>query len=301
MNLRDLEYLSALYQMRHFRKAAEMCNVSQPTLSGQISKLEDELELSLIERNTRNVMFTPAGEAVVKHARTVLEEVRQLRDAAQVYKDPMAGELRIGLIPTVAPYLLPRIMPALFESFPRLQWRLEEKQTHQLMDQLKIGALDAVILAWLPDMEGYGKLSLYDEPLWLAAHKENPIINQDHITLADLDDQEVLMLEDGHCLRDQALGYCFSAGAREDATFQATSLETLRHMVAAGRGITLLPLLSVPEQFDSNLIRYRAFEMPQPTREIALVYRRGTSRIRSLHALGDVIKNQIACTFKDVG
>jgi len=301
MNLRDLEYLSALYQMRHFRKAAEMCSVSQPTLSGQISKLEDELELSLIERNTRNVMFTPAGEAIVKHARTVLEEVRQLRDAAQVFKDPMAGELRIGLIPTVAPYLLPRIMPALFEHFPRLQWRLEEKQTHLLMEQLKMGALDAVILAWLPEMEGYGKISLYDEPLWLAAHKDNPLIAKPTLALSDLDGQEVLMLEDGHCLRDQALGYCFSAGAREDHTFQATSLETLRHMVAAGRGITLLPLLSVPEQFDSHLIRYRAFDMPQPQREIALVFRKGTSRIRSLRVLGEVIEQEIACTFKDVG
>lgn len=301
MNLRDLEYLSALYQMRHFRKAAEMCNVSQPTLSGQIAKLEDELGLSLIERNTRNVMFTPAGEAVLTRARTVLEEVRQLRETAQEFKDPMAGELRLGLIPTVAPYLLPRIMPTLFDQFPRLKWRLEEKQTNQLMEQLKIGALDAVILAWLPEMEEYGKISLYEEPLWLAAHKDNPLIQKKHIELADLDGQEVLMLEDGHCLRDQALGYCFSAGAREDATFQATSLETLRHMVAAGRGITLLPLLSVPEQFDSNLIRYRAFHQPEPKREIALVFRKGSSRIRSLHALGEAVKAEIACTFKDVG
>lgn len=295
MNLRDFEYLLALYEVRHFRKAAERCFVSQPTLSGQVRKLEDELELTLIERDTRNVMFTPAGEAVVEHARQVLSEVKQLKDTAQSFRDPMSGELRLGLIPTVAPYLLPRIMPQLFQQFPDMGWQLEEQQTSVLLNQLRDGQLDALLLAWLPnEMQGLAHFTLYHEPLWLACANGHPINQQEAINLTQLDGQTVLMLEDGHCLRDQALGYCFSSGANEDGTFRATSLETLRHMVATGRGITLMPYLAIQEHHQSDpLVRYQPFNEPQPTREIALVYRRGSSRVRTLQALADAIKESV--------
>lgn len=294
MNLRDFEYLVALNEVKHFRKAAERCFVSQPTLSGQIRKLEDELNITLIERDTRNVMFTQAGESIVAHARRILGEVKQLKDTAQAFRDPMSGELRIGLIPTVAPYLLPKIMPELFHQCPNLSWRLEEQQTHVLMDMLREGELDALILAWLPEMKGFGRITLYDEPLWLAAAKEHPLVQQDEIPLDSLDGETVLMLEDGHCLRDQALGYCFSAGAVEDGTFRATSLETLRHMVGTGRGVTLMPYFATTQQdVGSGLLAYRPFTTPQPQREIALVYRRGTSRIRTLQAIADVIRQSV--------
>ena len=298
MNLRDLEYLVALYDVRHFRKAAEKCFVSQPTLSGQIRKLEDELELTLIERDTRNVMFTSAGEGVVQHARKVLSEVKQLKDKALSFKDPMSGEIRLGLIPTVAPYLLPRIMPALFNQFPNMGWQLEEQQTHVLLDMLKEGRIDALILAWLPqEMEGLGHITLYDEPLWLACAKQHELAEKTELELSELDGQMVLMLEDGHCLRDQALGYCFSAGAKEDGTFRATSLETLRHMVAAGRGVTLMPYLAVGSHPSiDHMLAYKPFNEPEPTREIALVYRRGTSRIRALQAIADAIKENVTMT-----
>ncbi|MBW8190027.1 DNA-binding transcriptional regulator OxyR [Neiella marina] len=295
MNLRDFEYLLALYEVRHFRKAAERCFVSQPTLSGQVRKLEDELELTLIERDTRNVMFTQSGEAVVEHARRVLSEVKQLKDTAQSFRDPMSGELRIGLIPTVAPYLLPRIMPHLFQKFPEMGWQLEEQQTHVLLNQLRDGQLDALLLAWLPtEMQGLAHVTLYDEPLWLACANGHPISQQGSVSLPQLDGETVLMLEDGHCLRDQALGYCFSAGANEDGTFRATSLETLRHMVATGRGVTLMPYLAIQEHHQADpLINYQPFKSPQPTREIALVYRRGSSRVRTLQALADAIKESV--------
>ncbi|MBD1387924.1 DNA-binding transcriptional regulator OxyR [Neiella sp. HB171785] len=295
MNLRDFEYLLALYEVRHFRKAAERCYVSQPTLSGQIRKLEDELELTLIERDTRNVMFTPAGESVVEHARRVLSEVKQLKDTAQSFRDPMSGELKLGLIPTVAPYLLPKIMPHLFQNFPDMGWQLEEQQTHVLLNLLREGQLDALLLAWLPnEMQGLAHITLFDEPLWLAASKDNHLIKQTGVELSQLDGETVLMLEDGHCLRDQALGYCFSAGANEDGTFRATSLETLRHMVATGRGVTLMPYLAIQEHHQADpLLGYQPFKSPQPTREIALVYRRGTSRIRTLQALADAIKESV--------
>ena len=294
MNLRDLEYLLALHDVRHFRKAAERCFVSQPTLSGQIRKLEDELAITLIERDTRNVMFTQSGEAIVDHARLILAEVKRLKDTAQAFRDPMAGELRMGLIPTVAPYLLPKIMPNLFRNCPNLSWRLEEQQTHVLLNMLRDGELDALILPWLPDMQGFGRIRLYDEPLWLASASEHKLNQYDEVRLEQLDGEMVLMLEDGHCLRDQALGYCFSAGAKEDGTFRATSLETLRHMVGTGRGVTLMPYLAIdPQRMSTGMLSYRPFVAPQPVREIALVYRRGSSRIRTLHAIADVIRQSV--------
>ncbi|MCM2678335.1 DNA-binding transcriptional regulator OxyR [Echinimonas agarilytica] len=294
MNLRDLEYLSALYDERHFRKAAERCFVSQPTLSGQIRKLEDELNITLIERDTRNVMFTSAGESIVNRARRVLDEVKSLKDTAQSFRDPMSGDLRVGLIPTVAPYLLPKMMPALFSECPNIKWQLEEQQTNVLLNQLKEGQIDALILAWLPEMEGLGHISLYDEPLYLASASGHELMSRDCVELDELDGQMVLMLEDGHCLRDQAMGYCFSAGAKEDGTFRATSLETLRHMVATGRGVTLMPYLAIEQNTQaSDMLSYRPFSDPQPAREIALVYRRGTSRIRTLQAIANVIKQSV--------
>lgn len=236
MNIRDLEYLVALAEHRHFRRAADSCHVSQPTLSGQIRKLEDELGVMLLERTSRKVLFTQAGMLLVDQARTVLREVKVLKEMASQQGETMSGPLHIGLIPTVGPYLLPHIIPMLHQTFPKLEMYLHEAQTHQLLAQLDSGKLDCVILALVKESEAFIEVPLFDEPMLLAIYEDHPWANRECVPMADLAGEKLLMLEDGHCLRDQAMGFCFEAGADEDTHFRATSLETLRNMVAAGSG-----------------------------------------------------------------
>lgn len=293
MNLRDLEYLVALQELKHFRKAAEKCFVSQPTLSGQISKLEDELGLLLIERTSRKVIFTHAGEDIAAKARKILMEVKGLKDIAKNYQSPQSGPLHIGLIPTVAPYVLPKIVPKLRTHFPNLELFLYEEQTSELIKRLEDGELDCLILALLPNMERFGHIDLYREPFLLALPEGHPLAKYDHAQLDRLKGHRVLMLEDGHCLRDQALGYCFSAGAKEDTSFKATSLETLRHMVAANCGITLLPELAVPKNGCSQGLIYKRFNQPQPGRTISLVHRMHSIRRACFNEIAQLIQESI--------
>ncbi|MFM2485544.1 DNA-binding transcriptional regulator OxyR [Celerinatantimonas yamalensis] len=294
MNLRDLEYLIALQEVKHFRKAAEKCFVSQPTLSGQISKLEEELGLLLIERTSRKVIFTHAGEDIAAKARQILLEVKGLKDIAKNYQAPLAGPLHMGLIPTVAPYVLPKIVPPIREHFPDLELFLYEEQTSALVKGLEEGELDCLILAILPDMERFGRIDLYREPLLLALPKMHPWHQRERVAIEELKGHRVLMLEDGHCLRDQALGYCFTAGAKEDTSFKATSLETLRHMVAADCGITLLPELAVPPAGEDHAdLCYKRFVEPQPGRTISLVYRMHSVRRPCFNELAKLIQGLI--------
>jgi LysR family hydrogen peroxide-inducible transcriptional activator len=297
MNLRDLEYLIALQEIKHFRKAAEKCFVSQPTLSGQIAKLEEELGLLLIERTSRKVIFTHAGEDIVAKAKQVLLEVKGLKEIAKNHQAPLSGPLHIGLIPTVAPYLLPRIVPQIGRQFPDIDLFLYEEQTHRLLKRLEEGELDCLILAYLPEMKKLGAIDLYHEPLLLAMPSSHHWARQAIIDINELSGQRVLMLEDGHCLRDQAMDYCFAAGAEEDTSFKATSLETLRHMVAAGSGLTLLPELSVPEQAIQNGICYRRFSDPQPVRLISLVHRYHSVRRPCFNDLAKLIQNAVNFDF----
>ncbi|GDY26741.1 MULTISPECIES: DNA-binding transcriptional regulator OxyR [unclassified Agarivorans] len=291
MNLRDLEYLVALQELKHFRKAAEKCFVSQPTLSGQIAKLEEELGLLLIERTSRKVIFTHAGDELAAKARTILLEVKGLKDMAKSFQAPMAGPLHVGLIPTVAPYLLPKIVPHIREEFSEMELFLYEEQTHVLLQRLEEGELDCLLLAYLPDMERFGSIDLFDEPLMLAMPSNHKWQNQQEVQLSELSGEQVLMLEDGHCLRDQAMGYCFAAGAKEDTSFKATSLETLRHMVAAGMGITLLPQLAIPDTEEQNGICYRHFSSPEPSRRISLLYRNNSVRRPCFNQLAKLIQS----------
>ncbi|SIQ45496.1 LysR family transcriptional regulator, hydrogen peroxide-inducible genes activator [Aeromonas sp. RU39B] len=272
MNLRDLEYLVALEEEKHFRKAAERCFVSQPTLSGQIQKLENELGVILIERTSRKVLFTPAGEAMAAQARRVLREVRELKVIAQNFAEPMSGEIHIGLIPTVGPYLLPHIIQDLRQHFPRLDFFLYEEQTHQLLKRLDDGELDCLILAETEGMEGFGAIPLYQESMWLAVPQNSSLATHGKVPFDALEGQRLLMLSDGHCLRDQALGFCFAAGVGEDERFKGTSLETLRNMVAAGNGMTLIPQLAVPGREEGG-VSYRPVINPVPSRTISLLYR----------------------------
>lgn len=276
MNIRDLEYLVALAEHQHFRKAAEACFVSQPTLSGQIKKLEEELDVVLTERSSRRVLFTQAGLQLVEQAKRILAEVKSFKELASLQGKEMSGPLHVGFIPTVGPYLMPRIVPELKSRFPELELYLYEAQTHQLVRQLAEGQLDCLVLAAVKETEPFKELPLYDEPLRLAVPCEHEWAKLDEIEMLELNGKTVLSLGDGHCLRDQALGYCFAAGAKDDERFKATSLETLRNMVAAGGGITLLPELSVPQDKERDGVCYLHATEPKPSRQIVLAYRPGS-------------------------
>ncbi|PJG58500.1 DNA-binding transcriptional regulator OxyR [Aeromonas cavernicola] len=294
MNIRDLEYLVALEEEKHFRKAAERCFVSQPTLSGQLRKLEDELGVILIERTSRKVLFTSAGDAMARQARQVLKEVRELKNIGHYFADPMSGEIHIGFIPTVGPYLLPLIIQDLRSHFPRLEFYLYEEQTQSLLKKLEEGLLDCVVMAELANIEGVGSLALYEEPMWLALPQHHPDALATQLPLSHLKGQKMLMLADGHCLRDQAMGFCFAGGIEEDTRFKGTSLETLRNMVAAGSGMTLMPKLAVPVAHDAAGVSYRPVIDPIPQRIISLFYRHYSVRRPCFNELAERITRLIS-------
>jgi LysR family transcriptional regulator, hydrogen peroxide-inducible genes activator len=293
IKLRDLEYLDAVERFRHFGKAAEACHVSQPTLSGQIMKLEEQLGVSLIERHPRNIMLTPAGEQLLAKARRVLSAAKDLELTAKTLGDPLSGEFHLGLIPTLAPYLLPVIMPTLIDQFPKLEFILHEHKTNELLHKLHDGDLDALVLPWLDDMHNVEAYDLFKEEFLLAVSKKHELANRKRVKLACLEGHKVLTLEDGHCLRDQALGYCFSAGADEDRRFQATSLETLRYMVAANIGITLLPELATRTKSDDERITYIQFQQPAPERRIVLLVRQHFTRMECVREVVSVIRKRM--------
>ena len=294
IKLRDLEYLDAIEKFKHFGKAADACHVSQPTLSAQLRKLEEQLNLTLVERHPRNVMLTAAGAALADKARKVLNTAREFEDTARTLADPLAGDLHIGLIPTLAPYLLPHITMPIAQALPHVHLYLYEKQTKMLLQDLDNGEMDVLILPWLDDeMKRFERYKLMDEALVLATPPIHPLCGKPNMRLSDLKDETILTLEDGHCLRDQAMGYCFTAGADEDKRFKATSLETLRYMVASGSGITLLPKLSVINQPESPVIRYTEFVDPQPTREIVIVIRSNYPRMEAVRTLVSTIRKAV--------
>ncbi|NLS13486.1 DNA-binding transcriptional regulator OxyR [Vibrio sp. SM6] len=276
MNIRDFEYLVALAEHNHFRKAAEACFVSQPTLSGQIRKLEEELGTALLERSSRRVLFTDSGRKLVAQAKTILADIQLFRELAAEQSDAMTGPIHIGFIPTVGPYLLPKIVPSLKTQFPDLSLFLHEAQTRDLVRQLEEGKLDCLILASVPETAPFREIELFNEPLSVAVPSGHEWATLNEVDMALLDGRTVLSLGDGHCLRDQALGFCFAAGASDDEQFKATSLETLRNMVAAGAGITLLPQLSLPKEREKDGVCYLPAVNPVPSRSVVLAYRPGS-------------------------
>jgi LysR family hydrogen peroxide-inducible transcriptional activator len=294
MNIRDFEYLVSLAEHKHFRKAAEACFVSQPTVSGQIRKLEDELGTALLERNSRKVLFTDAGLQLVEQAKRILAEIKLFKEMASGQNGEMIGPMHIGFIPTVGPYVLPKIIPSLKEQFPELELFLHEAQTHQLVSQLQDGKLDCLVLAAVAETEQFKEIVLYDEPMTLAVPCDHEWSQKETIEMEHLNGKTVLMLGDGHCLRDQALGFCFAAGAKDDDRFKATSLETLRNMVAAGAGITLLPELSVPKEKEKDGVCYVKATDPQPSRRIVLAYRPGSPLRGRFEQLAKSIQEALA-------
>ncbi len=278
MNLRDLRYLVALSEYKHFGRAAEASFVSQPTLSTQIKKLEDELGVALVERTPRKVLLTEVGSEIAQRARDVLNEVEQIKAIARRTVDPGSGSLRLGIFPTLGPYLLPHVVGKIRARFPRLELLLVEEKTEVILRQLREGRLDAGILALpLHDHQLHSEF-LFEEPFVVAVPEESNLAARRSLRLEDLVDQSVLLLEDGHCLRDQALEVCQLAGAGEKSGFRATSLETLRQMVAANVGITLLPMLAVkPPVAQAEHVVLVPFSGVAPSRRIAMVWRKSSA------------------------
>ncbi|NBI13227.1 DNA-binding transcriptional regulator OxyR [[Haemophilus] felis] len=293
MNIRDLEYLVALSEYKHFRRAADACHVSQPTLSGQIRKLEDELGIILLERTSRKVLFTQSGLLLVNQARIVLREVKLLREMASNQGKEMAGPLHLGVIPTLSPYLLPYVIPALRENFPELELFIYEAQTQQLLDQLQVGSLDCAVIASVPESESFIEIPIFKEKMLLAVSDQHKWAKEKSINMNQLNGHELLMLDDGHCLRNQTFGYCFSAGARENTRFQATSLETLRNMVAANVGITLMPELAVLNEGNRTGVKYIPCHSPEPIRQINFVYRPGSPLRSRYERVAQSINNTV--------
>ena len=289
MNLRDLRYLVALADHRHFGRAAAASFVSQPTLSTQIRKLEEELGVPLVERAPRKVMLTPAGLDIAERARRIVGEVEQMKEAARRSQDPEAGTVRLGMFPTLGPYLLPHVVPRIRARYPSLELLLVEEKSDVLLTRLREGKLDAGLLALPVHDDQLHVEFLFEEPFLLAVSEAHPLARRGSLALKELADQRLLLLEDGHCLRDQALDVCHLAGAGEMSGFQATSLETLRQMVAANVGVTLLPMLAIkPPVARSENIRLLGFRDSQPSRQIAMVWRRSSAMAGFLLQLAQV-------------
>jgi len=291
MNLRDLRYLVALADERHFGRAADRCFVSQPTLSAQIRKLEEYLGVALVERRPKRVSLTATGEKIVERARRLLLEADAIVEVAKTERDPLAGALRLALIPTVGPYLLPHVVRQLRRALPRLKLLLYEYQTGPLLGKLRDGELDLGILALPAAADGLATAELFDEPFTLAVPANHPLAARDRVRVADLEGETLLLLEDGHCLRDQALEVCSRIHLGDEQDYRATSLETLRQMVAAGHGVTLLPQLAAASPVGTARgLRIKPFGNPPPVRTIGAVWRKSTTRQQAIDTVVATIR-----------
>jgi LysR family hydrogen peroxide-inducible transcriptional activator len=290
-SLRQLQYAVAVADTLSFRKAAERCRVSQPALSAQLAQLEEVLGVRLFERDPRRVLPTAAGKDLVERSRAALVAADEVVASAQRARDPLSGRLRVGVIPTISPYLLPAVAPALRAAFPRLTTVWVEDKTEVLVAALDSGGLDAALLALEAEIGDVEHERVASDPFVLATRPDDPLgaSTSPAATPADLADADVLLLDDGHCFRDQALAFCARANARE-LEFRATSLSTLVQMVAAGSGVTLLPTLAVPTELARAGLAVRPFADPPPSRTIALVWRRRSPIAGALRTLARAVR-----------
>lgn len=300
MNLRDLKYLVAVADTQHFGHAAERCFVSQPTLSGQIKKLEEEWGVTLFERTRRSVNTTHAGDILVAQARVVLEQADALTYLAQSQQDPLVGPLRIGAIPTLSPYLIPLILKPLKKQFKQITLVLTEELTNLLLTRLDKHEIDAALLATPVENPDFESIALFDEPFWLVLPRNHPLSKKKTITQTDLDETDLLLLAEGHCLAKQAMEVCHMQERNlnsDMADLRAASLETLLQMVAAGLGCTLLPALALntASARDRNLIA-KPLQLPDTFRQISLVYRRTFPRKQALEAFSGVVLENLPDT-----
>jgi LysR family hydrogen peroxide-inducible transcriptional activator len=299
VTLQELRYLVALADEGHFARAAQSCHVGQPTLSTQLKKLEDYLSVTLFERGKRHLMPTPVGEEIIAQARIALEVMDKIRDIARQGRDPMDGSLRLGVVPTVGPYLVPPLLPKIRRAFPAFKLFLKEDITSHLLDQLRTGKLDALLLALPVPGDGFDSVQLYREPFVVALPGGHPLTNKERLRDIDLTGQCVLLLEEGHCLREQALAICGSMRSEESERVAAASLETLRQMVIAGVGCTLLPILAAPIH-GNGAMQIRHFAEPVPTRTIGLVWRHSYPREETIRQLGRFVFANLPAAVSDM-
>lgn len=304
MTLTELKYIVAVARHKHFGHAAEACYVAQPTLSVAIKKLEDELGVVIFERGGTEISMTPLGIQIVAQAELVLEQTAAIKEISKQNKDPLSGQLRLGIIYTIAPYLLPPMVKNMIEHVPQMPLILQENFTVRLLEMLRQGELDAAIMALpFPD-HGLMVQPLYDEPFVVALPKHHPWADRTSITAQDLKSETMLLLGNGHCFRDQVLEVCpemsrFStAGDGIARTFEGSSLETIRHMVASGIGITVLPQASVPEmRTKDGMLRYVPFSAPVPSRRVVIAWRKSFTRRPAIEAVRQAV---LACDLQGV-
>jgi LysR family hydrogen peroxide-inducible transcriptional activator len=289
VTLRQLQYLVAIAEHKSFRKAAEACRVAQPSLSAQVAQVEEALGVRIFERDRKKVLVTTAGEALIARARRVLLDADDLVDAATRVRDPFASTIRIGVIPTVAPYLLPDVAPALRRAFPKLSVVWVEEKTQVLVEQIHAGNLDAALLAKESELGDLVTAEIGDDPFVLAAPLGHPLARGKRAQLEELSDATVLLLDDGHCLRDQALSLCQRVGA-EEASMRATSLSTLAQIVAGGGGVTLLPSLAVPTETRGGGLAIRPFAPRAPSRTLVLAFRPHAALETALQKIAQTMK-----------
>jgi LysR family hydrogen peroxide-inducible transcriptional activator len=298
MTLTELKYIVAVAREKHFGHAAEACHVAQPTLSVAIKKLEDELGVILFERGGAEVSITAIGAQVVAQAERVLEQTAAIKELTKQNKDPLAGAMRLGIIYTVGPYLLPALIPRLIERVPQMPMILQENFTVRLLEALRLGDLDAVILALpLPD-HGMSMAPLYDEPFMVAMPKNHAWAQRKSISAHELKSETIVLLGVDHCFRDQVLQMCpemarfASTGNGIHRTFEGSSLESIRHMVASGLGLTVLPSSSIPNiHSPDELLRYVPLSAPVPSRRVVVVWRKSFTRKEAINAICNAVRD----------
>jgi len=289
MNIRDLKYLLAVAKYKSFIKAAKSCFVSQPTLSMQIKKLELSLGVQIFERNNKRVLITELGQQIIDSAQQILQQVEQIETLAKNSQNPYAGDFRLGAFPTLAPYILPSLVPLINQRFSELRLILIEEKTDRLLQQLKRGEIDAALLAGPIDEPELEQRLLFNDVFKLAVSCLHPLAQRNQVDMADLIAQPILLLDEGHCLRSQALQLCQLSGIEELHNVRAASLETLRQMVGANTGLTFIPDIAI--EHDDTHIKYIPFKPPEPMRSIHLVWRKTSPRKHLLEAFQQLIVN----------
>ena len=302
MTLTELRYIVAVAREKHFGRAAEACFVSQPTLSVAVKKLEEELDVKLFERGSAEITVTPLGDEIIRQAQSVLEQAQAIKEIAKRGKDPLGGPLRLGVIYTIGPYLLPDLVREAIDTVPQMPLILQENFTHKLLDMLRAGELDCAIMAEPFVDAGLAVAPLYEEPFMVAVPKTHPLAQRDKVSAEELKQETMLLLGAGHCFRDHVLEVCpeyarFSSDAEGiRKSFEGSSLETIKYMVAAGMGVTVVPQLSVPMEPNPHIV-YVPFEDPVPTRRVVLAWRRSFTRYEAIAALRNAI---YACPLQGV-
>lgn len=290
MTLQQLEYIIAVDRFRHFTKAAEHCRVTQPTLSAMIQKLEEELDTRIFDRNQQPVCPTPIGLLIIKQAREVLVQVNRIKNIIEEEKHSMNGTFTLGILPTIAPYLLPRFFPQLAKKYPQLDFRVVEMKTSDIKKALPEGSIDAGILAQLPDLGDFNRQHLFYEKYFAYVNRNSPLFQREIIRTSDLSNELLWMLDEGHCFRDQLVKFCQLKSARaSQLTYQLGSIETFMRMVENGKGMTFIPELAVTQLSDSQQELVRPFAIPTPTRQIVML----TAKDYIRHTLIDTLTAEI--------